>query len=183
MDLNTIWDNTYETNAVAGRARSSYGISGAIGIGIGIKLSPNVYLGWEHKYTYTSTDMLDASRWNNDNTASLKNDRYHYSSLFVTVALDGGSASTTQTPNQTTHQPTPAGVYKPEITIKYPTQNPFTFSDCFAEIRLVVLNITSVSQITILADGNVLNGSAYDNGSGILTIGTQLNVNTTFTYC
>lgn len=72
MDLNTLWDNTYETNAVAGRARSSYGISGAIGIGIGIKLSPNVYLGWEHKYTYTSTDMLDASRWNNDNTASLK---------------------------------------------------------------------------------------------------------------
>lgn len=180
-DLNTLWDNTYETNGVAGRTRSSYGISGAIGIGVGIKLSPNVYLGWEHKYTYTSTDLLDASRWNNDNSPSLKNDRYHYSNLFVTVALNGGSGETTH--NQTTHQPTPAGVYKPEINLKYPTQNPFTFSDCFAEIKLAVSNITSASQITILADGNVLNGSAYgyDNESGILTIRTQISSNTTFT--
>ncbi|MGN6646109.1 MAG: hypothetical protein ACTHJT_06230, partial [Cytophaga sp.] len=184
QDLNTLWDNTYETNGVAGRTRSSYVLSGAIGVGIGIKLSPNVYLGWEHKYTYTSTDMLDASHWNNNSTPSLKNDRYHYSSLFLTVALGAGTAqSNSQPPTQTTYHPTPVGVSKPEITLKYPNQNPVTFGDCVADIRLVITNVSSINQITVLADGSPLNSSAYnyDNGSGMLSIRTMLAGNTTFT--
>jgi hypothetical protein len=179
-DLNKLWDNTYETNANG--SKSSYVMSGAIGIGIGIKLSPNVYLGWEHKYTYTSTDMLDASRWTNNNTKSLKNDRYHYTSLFVTVALGAGTAPRTPVQNQTTYYPPPAQLPKPIITQLYPHENPAYIPDCNPEIKLGITNIASVNQLTVLKDGNVLSNSyySYDQVSEVLTIRTPINGNTVF---
>ncbi len=184
-DLNNLWDNTYETNGIAGKSRNSYVLSGAIGVGVGIKLSSNVYLGWEHKYTYTSTDMLDASKWNNDASPSLKNDRYHYSSLFLTVAIGAGKATATPTRDQTTYYPPstlPVANPKPEITLLYPRENPVYLNTCNAEIKVSITNLESINQITVLRDGNVL-GSAYytfDRTTEVLTINTPIAGNTVF---
>ncbi|SFX84676.1 hypothetical protein SAMN04487930_11122 [Cytophaga hutchinsonii ATCC 33406] len=184
-DLNLLWDKTYETNGIAGQSRNSYVLSGAIGVGVGIKLSSNVYLGWEHKYTYTSTDMLDASKWNNDASPSLKNDRYHYSSLFLTVAIGAGKATAQPTRDQTTYYPPPVVPVtnpRPEITVLYPRENPVYLNDCNAQIKVSITNLESINQITVLRDGNVL-GSAYytfDRTTEVLTINTPIAGNTVF---
>ena len=179
-DLNDLWDNSYETNGVAGQNKSSYVLSGAIGLGVGIKLSPNVYLGWEHKYTYTSTDNLDASNWKIDGTKSLKNDRYHYSSLFLTVAIGAGSR-TERTPQQTTYYPTPADP-KPAITLLFPHENPVYLQQCTVDIKVSITNVASVNQITVLRDGNVLSSNSYsfDAVTEVLAIHTPISGNTVF---
>jgi hypothetical protein len=181
-DLNELWDNSYETNGVAGQNRTSYVLSGAIGLGIGIKLSPNVYLGWEHKYTYTSTDNLDASNWKIDGTKSLKNDRYHYSNLFLTVAIGAGSAHSERTPRQTTYYPAPAADPKPLITLLYPYENPVYLQQCVADIKVSITNLSSVNQITVLKDGNVLSAAYYsfDQITEVLKINTPITGNTVF---
>ncbi|HSY61414.1 MAG TPA: hypothetical protein VK796_06030, partial [Cytophaga sp.] len=181
-DLNTLWDKSYETNGVAGQNKTSYVLSGAIGIGIGIKLSPNVYLGWEHKYTYTSTDNLDASNWKIDGTKSLKNDRYHYSSLFLTVAIGSGSGQVQKTPQQTTYYPTPVANPKPIITLLFPHENPVYLQECIADIKVSITNIASVNQITVLRDGNVLSPNYYsfDAETEVLKIYTPIAGNTVF---
>ncbi|WP_299248534.1 hypothetical protein, partial [uncultured Cytophaga sp.] len=160
-DLNTLWDKSYETNGVAGQSRNSYVLSGAIGIGIGIKLSPNVYLGWEHKYTYTSTDHLDASIYRNNGAKSIKNDRYHYSGLFLTVAIGSGSAHVENPPDNRTYYPTATPIQKPVITLLSPRQNPVQLTDCYASIKVSITNISSVNQISVLIDGNTLPSNYY----------------------
>ena len=181
-DLNNLWDKSYETNGVAGQNKSSYVLSGAIGIGIGIKLSPNVYLGWEHKYTYTSTDNLDASKFKIDGTKSLKNDRYHYSSLFLTVAIGSGSSHVQRTPQQTTYYSTPTQDPKPAITLLYPHENPVYLQECLADIKVSITNVASVNQITVLRDGNVLSSNYYsfDAETQVLAIHTPISGNTVF---
>ena len=181
-ELNTLWDKSYETNGVAGQNKSSWVLSGAIGVGIGIKLSPNVYLGWEHKYTYTSTDNLDASKWKIDASKSLKNDRYHYSSLFLTVAIGAGSGRAQHTPQQSTYYPTPATDLKPVITLLFPHENPVYLQTCVADIKVSITNITSINQITVLRDGNVLSPSyySYDEVTEVLKINTPIAGNTVF---
>jgi hypothetical protein len=157
-------------------------LSGAIGIGFGIKVSPNVYVGWEHKYTFTSTDYLDASKYHNDGTKSMKNDKYHYTSLFLNVTIGSGSSHVENPPLNKTYYPTPTTIQKPVITLQYPRQNPIQLQDCYAYIKVGIINITSINQVSVLVNGNTLPVDLYtfDAGAGVLAINAPIYGNSIF---
>src|SRR5690606_37386879 len=108
--------------------------------------------------------------------------RYHYSNLFLTVAIGAGSAHSDRPPRQTTYYPAPAADPKPLITLLYPYENPVYLQQCVADIKVSITNLSSVNQITVLKDGNVLSAAYYsfDQITEVLKINTPITGNTVF---
>ena len=79
--LNSIQDGSYET-ALDGTVKGKYSVAAmpSLGIGLGYQIGPRFSMGIEHKTTFTLMDNFDGFA---NPTGSLKNDLYHYTSLYL----------------------------------------------------------------------------------------------------
>ncbi|TND09801.1 MAG: hypothetical protein FD123_925 [Bacteroidetes bacterium] len=78
--LGNLWDDTYETVA-EGSAKPEFKFMPSVGIGIGKTFNNRWGVALEHKVTFSLNDLIDGQRFNSDNTATARNDWYHYTGV------------------------------------------------------------------------------------------------------
>ncbi len=181
--LNTMLDGSYETDA-EGSESPRWKFMPSFGVGLGYQFTPVFSMGLEHKMTWALHDGLDGNQWNNDNSLSSNNDKYHYSSVWLKFSFGRGthhSTTTNTNTNTTTNIVAPSGD-KPSIRVTNPSVSPFTSSSQSYTVKATIKNVTSKSDIKLQYNGVDNANFTYDAGSLQFAFPLMLlNGNNTFT--
>ncbi|MGL4595908.1 MAG: hypothetical protein ACRCYO_00175 [Bacteroidia bacterium] len=99
--LNTIWDDTYESNA-DGSTTAQWSFMTNAGIGFGYQFKNSFAIGIEHRTTFAMNDIIDGQRWTSTNKPTGDNDVYHYTGMFLRFTF-----GRTETTDNTNYPPPP----------------------------------------------------------------------------
>jgi OmpA-OmpF porin, OOP family len=96
--LNTLLDDSYETQAESHSHKSSLGSStlipsASLGLGLDFKLSRRVSLALEHRVSWTGDDLLDGHRWEETQTLTANGDYLNYTTLGFNFRIGKGEES------------------------------------------------------------------------------------------
>lgn len=194
-DLNHLMDGSYETLAQGSGSGGTWRFTPSCGVGLGVRLSKNVALVFEHKISFPLTDYMDGYAYSG---SKCPNDRYHYTgvNLLFTFYGKSHSSSSTHTDNNvytnntntttngntgvvtnnnsnTTTTTTTQTVTEapktppPAVHITYPS-NYFNSQYDNVSVSAQLQNINSSQQIGITLNGNPLTHFSFNPSNGIL---------------
>ena len=164
-DLNFLWDNTYETNALNNENTREWKILPSAGIGLGYQFSPYFTMGWEHKVTFAMNDYIDGkiSSVENHSGGTPTNDRFHYTGIYFRFHLMRATGyvnnnnnnynyntNTNTNTNTTTNitNTTPVEKPRPIVDFTNPTPSYVTVNNQVYNVMANVYNVDNSSNIT-----------------------------------
>ncbi len=179
-DLNFLWDNTYETNALNNENTREWKILPSAGIGLGYQFSPYFTMGWEHKVTFAMNDYIDGkiSSVENHSGGTPTNDRFHYTGIYFRFHLMRATGyvnnnnnnynynyntNTNTNTNTTTNitNTTPVEKPRPIVDFTNPTPSYVTVNNQVYNVMANVYNVDNSSNITFKHNGIESTSFAY----------------------
>jgi copper chaperone CopZ len=101
----------------------------------------------------------------------------------ITVSTEGGSDTKSISINcQKKDTPPPPSQEKPQISISYPTTNPFKSVDCKAKITAHIKYINSKAQISVYENGSKLSESYFEFNPDNMTLSINRKISKNTTY-
>jgi hypothetical protein len=170
-DLNFLWDNTYETNALNNENTREWKILPSAGIGLGYQFSPYFTMGWEHKVTFAMNDYIDGkiSSVENHSGGTPTNDRFHYTGIYFRFHLmrargyvnnnnnnninNYTNTNTNTNTTTTVTNTTPVEKPKPIVDFTNPTPSYVTVNNQVYNVMANVYNVDNSSNITFKHNG------------------------------
>jgi len=152
-DLNRIYGGSYESLAEGSDPSGTIRFVPSAGVGLGVRLSRNVALVFEHKVSFPGTDYLDGITYPTGHI----NDFYHYSSANLIFTMYAKSKSTSTSTHNNTNV-----VTNTNTTQTVTTNNTVTTNTVPVTTNTVTINKPNPPSVRITYPGNNFN-SQYDN--------------------
>lgn len=171
---NKIQDGIYETNRIFGETTTA--LTGNFGFGIGYNVNDGIRVGLEHKISFLNKDNFDGYV---ANKKALRNDLYHFTSVYVQFYLKPYKRQPKQPTPPVVSQP-PVNqpqqpCYAPSIYFNNPNSNgqiinngtTYSFDATLREVR-------SKNNISVNYNGTIITNYSFNASSGRLTFNAPL---------
>lgn len=171
-ELKSLLNNDYESALDGSLNRWNARFMGHLGFGIGYFVTPSVALGFEHKTSFSGTDLFDGVK---GNSGIFKKDIYHYSSLYLKIYLprrkhvehtETTPPPTTQNPTNPTLPSTPNCI-KPSVAIIQPASTSSTSNNAMINYQAQIANLGN-GRIQMSVNGVQTTSYSYNQSTGIL---------------
>lgn len=182
--VSQLLDGSYESALDGTKSTTSY--TGAwmpsVGIGLGYQVGPRFSIGVEHKITFTLADNFDGSV---NPTSKIKNDWYHYTSLYLRFQIRDHAPVREDNPNPNTntggnslnnvpnYDPANNNLL-PTVTIKTPAASGLVVSTPNYVITADIRNVPSAGNVVFQQNGNYLSNFAYNPSTQAFSSNVQL---------
>jgi hypothetical protein len=162
-------DNTEETILDGSKkGKTNVEVLPSIGFGIGRQLAPRFSAGLEHKTTFTGLDYFDGVK---DQSSFIKNDWYHYTSIYLQFHIKARKAdrnTTTHSSNNNNNNNIDRNSQMQPPTVRFtdPFQSGTTTSYSSFKIRAEVKNVDRKEDITFIHNGRESKSFSFNASTG-----------------
>jgi large repetitive protein len=166
-------DGTYET-PLQGTSGNRYNVDWmpSLGFGIGYQLAPRFQIGFEHKTTFTQTNLWDGKDYNANGASTGIDDLYHYTGFYLKLNFKKRERNYNR-PVQTTN-PRPTGnntttsnnCLHPTVAIVEPFQNYHQVTATTVLVRADISQVQAPHQITFKQNGQFNTNFMFDAATG-----------------
>ncbi len=154
-------NDTYLNGSTSGK--KNVRLMPSVGFGIGQQVSPRVYLGLEHKTTFTGIDDFDGIV---NQTSFIKNDWYHYSSIYLRFYVKAGRKHRTDVNAHSNNYNQPENdMQPPTVQFTNPSRAGITSEVANYPVRADVKNVFNRENVTFTHNGNNVANFSYNPSS------------------
>ncbi|MDD2983969.1 MAG: hypothetical protein PHQ74_11350 [Crocinitomicaceae bacterium] len=142
----------------------------SIGFGIGRQIAPRFTAGIEHKTTFTGLDYFDGVK---DQGSFIKNDWYHYTSIYLQFHIKSrkNDRTTTHTNNNIDRN---NEMQPPTVRFTDPSQPGTTTTFKLYNVKAEVKNVDRKEDITFMHNGKEIKAFAFNASSGNISAQVDL---------
>ena len=159
--IDELQDVSYETILDGSSRKRNVELMPSVGFGVGYQFGPRFSMGIEHKTTFTGLDNFDGVV--NQNSV-IKNDWYHYTSLYMRFSIKASKKHRTNTTN-TSNNYAPNGndqMQPPRVVFTNPSSPGTTTNIVSYPVRADIFDVFDRQDVTFTFNGNKMNAFTFN---------------------